>query len=127
MTTTETFTTMLQAAMEQERSSPVGRRFTAAGFTLEHNGGGCTVWQLIDPALPKLLVWVSLSENPDPIDEIGNIDDEPALWTCGVHNLDDDGMMTDKDGECEDVRGVSASIEWCHAQLALLSQGDANA
>lgn len=114
MATPQTFMGALDKLMTAERDSPVGRRFIAEGFTLEHTGGGITCWQI---SKPRFLCWVSLSENEDPVGD-ADTDGIPSLWTCGIYPLDDDGMMLQHDGPCEDVRGIDAAIAWAKLQMA---------
>lgn len=112
-----TFLEKLGLEMSALMMSPIGKKFLAAGFTLEHTGGGILCWQYVVEGKP-FLCWVSLSEEDTTgCDE--QHENEPALWTCGIYPLDADGMMLMQDGPCDDLRGVDSAIDWCKQQLAL--------
>lgn len=87
-------------------ATPEGIAFIAAGFQLQHTGGGCTAWQR------EVGDWVILITDSEGLGhrlDAHAIDDEnkPDYWLVGAAPLEGDGDGT----QCVNAATVEAAVE----------------
>lgn len=88
-----------------------GRRFLAAGFTIEHMGGGCTAWKKDLPANRWILITDSEGCDHTLSDASANDPGKPDFWLVGIHDEDSDGDYMEA-GTAGDAIKAALALEY---------------
>lgn len=103
--------TRLREVTAAATASAAGPSLVAAGYEVQHSGGGMFVWQRL---YGDRMVWLSIDD--DELQgrsgtELGDAVPLPevASWIVGIYPLDDNGYMTDK-SHYETVIGLSKAM-----------------
>jgi len=96
------FFTRFNELSEAASATPDGRAFTAAGFKLHHNGGGCTAWR---KDFGSFEVLISDSEGCSH-----DLDGEADFYLVGRHHYDSNGHYDDSPVESREAKDAVAAI-----------------
>lgn len=100
----------IAAADKAARETETGKLLLAAGYTVEHTGGGCMTWELPATADNNRLVWITVDEfEKQSGSDLVVPEPEIASWIVGIYPLTD-GFMTDV-AHYDTVKGLSIAIE----------------
>jgi hypothetical protein len=101
-------------------ASPVGAIMLAAGYSLQHNGGGTLCWAKWTQAR-DYMVMLTLDEDLDINDGSeageGAADAENTIWVVGLYPLDEHESIIG-DGSCEEAHGSAFAAEQGVTMLA---------
>lgn len=87
--------------LDEVLAGAVGKMMTAAGYAVQHTGGGCMAWERrVEPSGAYL--WVCT-----PGQDLGETTDEEYL--VGFYDADGNTLA---DGE---VSNLAAALKWCEA------------
>lgn len=98
-----------------------GKQFAAAGFRLDHTGGGCTGWRRDIEGTDKF----TLITNGDLGHTLSSedVDYFGMSWLCGVHDLETCGYST----RCETSASVARILAYADSMEASVKAGDLDA
>jgi len=98
-----------------------GKQFAAAGFRLDHTGGGCTGWRRDIEGTDKF----TLITNGDLGHTLSSedVDYFGMTWLCGVHELENGGYSQ----RCETSASVARILAYADRMEASVMAGDMDA
>lgn len=121
MSDTSRFWAWFDALSAKAVTTENGKLFAAAGFKLDHTGGGCTGWSRDIEGASKFI----LITNGDLGHELTaeDVDYFGMTWLCGVHDLETCGYSE----RCEQSTSVARILAYADEMAGLVMAGDLDA
>jgi len=107
----DAFFSWLDRTTADARATPLGARMVAAGYGIDHTGGGCLAWAKTNAAGD--CVWITYNDGISLLPE-GDETAEAAQWLVGLYlnNSDDEPQVAE-------VIGISAALQQAETMLAV--------